>query len=247
MKFMKRIYEALGYEPPDDSSSIGKLEQIEDILGQPLPPAVKEWYAKEKAVEIMASRTCDRPVPLCELGNIVADWYHDGPRDFLAQGRLYVMTENQGVCNWVVDLAGSDDPEVLVEVDSSPNNIWTLYSPHFSEWVYTLLTDWLPTGSSMLCAQDISLADADLAWLRDHLEPGPVTYSWPCPVNYRFRHLDQRVLILACDGQADWHISAASEESLRDLVAKLWNLGALSNSLYSSDETGQKVLDCLRR
>src|SRR5215467_11919866 len=86
MKFMKRIYEALGYEPPDDSSSIGKLEQIEDILGQPLPPAVKEWYAKEKAVEIMASRTCDRPVPLCELGNIVADWNHDGPRDFLVPG-----------------------------------------------------------------------------------------------------------------------------------------------------------------
>jgi hypothetical protein len=246
MTYMKRVYEALGYEPPDNSSSIAKLGQIENILGRPLPPAVKEWYSKEKAVEIMASRTCDRPVPLSELGDVIANWYHDGPRDFLAQGRLFLMTENQGVSNWVVDLAGGDDPEVLVEVDSSPNNVWKLYSPHFSEWVYTVLIDWPPTGASMLCAQDISLADSDLAWLRDHMESGPVTYSWPCPVNYRFGRLDQRVLIWACEEQADWHIWAASEQSLRDLATKLWGLGGLSESLYSTDETGQKVLDYLR-
>jgi hypothetical protein len=246
MTHMKRVYEALGYEPPDNSSSIAKLEQIEDILGRPLPLAVKEWYSKERAVEIMASRTCDRPVPLSRLGDVIANWYHDGPRDFLAQGQLFVMTENQGVCNWVVDLAGGDDPEVFVEADSSPNNVWKLYSPHFSEWVYTVLIDWLPKGISMLSAQDNSLADSDLAWLRDHLEPGPVTYSWPCPVNYRFGRLDQRVLISACEEQADWYISAASEQSLRDLAAKLWRLGGLSETLYSTDETGQKVLDYLR-
>src|SRR5262249_2200978 len=172
MSYLDRVYRAIGFKPLQSAASVASLERIEDLLGRSLPSAVREWYSNEEAVEIMVSRTSDRAVPLSDLGAVVANWYGDGPRDFLDHGQLFVMRENQGVCNWVVDLADGDDPQVLVEVDSSPNHVWQLYSPHFSEWVYTLLTDWAPKNSPMLCAQDIELAPSDLGWLRDHLNPG---------------------------------------------------------------------------
>jgi hypothetical protein len=244
--YLEIVYNALGYEPPESPTSDGQLRRIEDKLGRSLPAAVREWYSREHAVELMRSHTSDSPVTLGDLGEVSNAWYGDAPRDFLADGFLFVMAENQGVVNWFVDLASGDDPQVFVEDRRSPDAEWRLHSQHFSEWVYTVFIDWVPHNAPALIAQDVALAAADLTWLRETMEPGPVTYTWPCPVNYRFRDRDQYLLIWACESQADWSLYAGSEWSLSNLANRLWKLGTLSQSLFSTDDAGERVLEYVR-
>jgi hypothetical protein len=158
------------------------------------------------------------------------------------------MTENQGVCNWAVDLTGGDDPPVLVEVDSSPEIVWQPHSPHFSDWLSVVLTARRPESGFHLFAQDLSsLRTEDLDWLRIHFESGPITYTWPCPINYRFMHQDKQIEIWACEDAPDWQLYAGSEQSLRDLARMVWGFGNLAKTLYWTDDVGQRVLNELRQ
>ncbi len=155
------------------------------------------------------------------------------------------MTENQGVCNWAVRLEGSDDPPVVVEVDSPRRDQWQPYAPRFSTYTYTQVWDHMCNWN--LAAQERALAQTDLAHLRTLFVEGPRTTGWPPGRQYRFAHGDQRMLIWDDkDAQADWWLWAPDEAALLALARQIWHCGNLATGLYSLDEPGQAVLRRLR-
>jgi len=105
-------------------------------------------------VEILATHSnCDHPTPLDRLGEIEQVWHKADSRDSAPKSYLPTMTENQGVCRWAIELDGSDDPPVVVEVDSTSGVSWQHCADTFSTFVYTQVWDWQRLKGPSLCAQ----------------------------------------------------------------------------------------------
>ena len=107
--FHRATFELLGTEPQTSTAAIGELERTERRLGIRLPPSIREWYSNDGALPILAAHSNDDPpIPVQEFSFTES-----------TAGRLIpIRHENQGVCTWAILLDGSDDPPVLVEVDS---------------------------------------------------------------------------------------------------------------------------------
>ena len=221
------------------------VSELDSRCGGRLPASVKEWYSLVDSVDILAKKTSDHPVPLEDLGKVFENWYGGGRRDFVAEGYLVIMSENQGVCNWAVPLnSGEEDPPVMVEVDSSPDCLWQPFADRFSIFINTIVCDWM--DSIRLCAQDTPLTDQDLEFLRGQFKEGYSTYNWPAKISYRFRQRDQYILLWAGEDQTDWHLAADNVDSLYELVMTVWHCGSLSDSLYETDDLGSIVLERMR-
>ncbi|HKV37926.1 MAG TPA: hypothetical protein VJX67_01845 [Blastocatellia bacterium] len=67
-RYLDHVYNVLGYEPRESGSAKTELARIEQQLGRALPQSVGEWYSKEGAIELMATRSSDSPVKLDQLG-----------------------------------------------------------------------------------------------------------------------------------------------------------------------------------
>lgn len=108
--FHSATFELLGTRPRTTTAALGEIESAEQRLGVRLPPSVREWYSLESALSVLSEHSNDDPlIPV---------------RDFAltdsTAGRLIpIRWENQGVCTWAILLDGSDDPPVLVDVDSN--------------------------------------------------------------------------------------------------------------------------------
>src|SRR6266566_8654434 len=102
--------------PESSSSATAVLNERERELGIKLPESVREWYSLRDSGEILRQHSnSDYPVPLNALGKPEPDWCGEGPRDFVHEGLLVFMGENEGVCDWAVRLDGSPDPPVVVQ------------------------------------------------------------------------------------------------------------------------------------
>jgi hypothetical protein len=209
-------------------------------------------------------------VPVHGLGRPFSDWYpeHDDPAkphrlvDFVRAGLLVVMLENQGVCTWAVKLDGSDDPPVVVAVDSrrsaaSPSEVrWEPCAGSFSTFMYCRAWDQgccLTNTLVMAFAQDKALAPGDLEFLQSHFSEGPQTHGHPGATNYRFFTGNSAILIWGGEdnegrgGQADWWLTASSDEALLDLLYRVCHCGNLRETLYANDPRSQEVLDRLKQ
>ncbi len=206
-----------------------------------LAESVKEWYSYLRAIPILSSYSnCDHPIALAELGEPFGDWYGTGPRDFVAEGYLVFMHENQGVCNWAIPLDGRNDPPVLVAFDSAPNAVWLPCADSFSDFVNTIVSNF--NHSLMLCAQAKELNSVDLEFLRQSFTIGFQTHNFPGKENYRFSAADQYILIWNSDGQADWHLQSDSAAGLTALVDRVYKCSDVFESLYANDEIGSQIL-----
>jgi hypothetical protein len=158
---------------------------------------------------------------------------------------LLIMTENQGVCNWAVRLDGSDDPPVVVEVDSAPNDRWQPYTSAFSAFIFCRIWD-NPPGEIKCFAQD-ELSDADLELLKRTFTAQPTTHAWPGDVQYRFQSRHGRILLWDSDRHGtDWRLHANTPQELAALLSEIWHCGNLRASLYTHWGEAQHVLDTLR-
>jgi hypothetical protein len=209
-------------------------------------------------------------VPVRGLGRPFSDWYLKRPAraksdrldDFVRAGLLVVMHENQGVCTWAVKLDGSDDPPVVVEVDSidsaaSPSEVnWEPCADSFSMFMYCRAWDHghcLAGISVTASANDRPLAPGDLSLLQSHFSEGPRTYGHPGVTNYRFFTRNSAILIWDGEdderrgGQADWWLMATSDEAMLGLLRRVWHCGTLRETLYADDTRARQLLDRLRR
>lgn len=233
-------------QPKISASAAKRLDQRERELGIRLPASVREWYSLELAVDLLRQHSnSDEPVAPDKLGNPFPDWYGGGRRDFVADGLLVFMHENQGVCNWAFRLDGNPDPEVVVEVDTAPNDEWL----HCTEKFSTLNCQiWDHTDEGVgVAAQELELAEADLQFLKANFLQRPSTYGWPGKTNYRFEGQGGRILIWdGGDQGVDWFVSAKTPASLRVTLSRIWHCGSLAETLYDLTPEAAAVLRELR-
>jgi hypothetical protein len=185
----------------------------------------------------------DSPLEVAEFGLPRKDTHGGGPHDLLARDLVVFRYENQAVCIWAFGMDGTENPPVYVDFDSQFKT-WTKCVPTFSDHLYAWMWDYalVLTRDLLIQAQNRPVSEATLSFLRDNFDIGPETYGWPCHTQYRFSKGDQRILIWASDGQADWWLTADGEESLPDLIDKVRNCDQVGQSLWSNSERVQSLL-----
>ena len=238
----------LAKAPPFSQSATDAIQERQRELGVSLPASVREWYSLEGAVAILRRfSNDDRPIPVSRLGEPFSDWYSGGRRDFVSEGLLLFLCENQGVCNWAVKLNGGPDPAVLVEVDTAPDAVWLPCAKSFSVFVWCQIWDHPQNGWLAVSAQEADLSPTDLGFLRSRLRKLPTTHGWPGESNYRFQNRCGRILIW--DGEdrgVDWFVSARTASDLASLLGALWHCGGLARSLRAPGGDAARVLADLR-
>jgi hypothetical protein len=221
-------------------------------MGRILPASVREWYELENARRLLLEHSNhDPPVDLSEFGKPQRDTRSGASHDLLAEDLLVFRRENQGVCTWAIRLDGSDDPPVVVDVDTQFTS-WIESAPSFSEHLYAWMWDYsvglakLRSDDLLIQAQNRSLSKDALAFLTNQFRAELVTHGWPGHTQYRFFNADQRILIWADPDQADWFLTADNEESLAKLVTSVSPVDALGEALWSHTAQGEALLTKIR-
>jgi hypothetical protein len=228
--------------PEISKAAVAKVADVEARIGRPLPAAVRDWYMREGACDILRTYSNgDPPVTLEDLGRPIPAW-NGNPRDLAADGLLYIRTENQGVCSWAVLLDDRDDPEVAVSYDNL--NEWQLQADTFSDYIFSGIWDWglVMPSEWLIQAQNGPLSEEALGHLRLLFRENVRTRGWPGDTQYRFEGDGQRLLIWNADGQADWWLAADDEQSLAEVARKIWHLDDVGKAFWANDEKGETAL-----
>ncbi len=247
IKYNRDAIPLLPTPPQFSDRAVEGLGRRERELGIRFPDAVREWYSLEGAVDLLRQfSNTDHPVPIEKLGEPLPNWRRAGPRDFLAQGLVVFIRENQFVCNWAFRLDESPDPEVLVKIDTALEDEWLRCADTFSTFVYCQVWDYRQ-GGTQVSAQEVALDAADLQFLSATFPKRPSTHGWPGKTNYRFEAENGHILLW--DGEnrgADWFISAKTPASLRAILSRIWHCGNLAETLYDITPEAADVLRDLR-
>jgi hypothetical protein len=227
---MIRYHEAalalLGITGATDSAAVATLAAIERQLKISLPKALVDWYSVPGAPQYLVGHTSDDIVPLEQLGQPVPNWFGSGPRDFSQRGLLLIRAENQGVCHWAIPLDQGDDPPVLVEVDTAPNERWLPHAARFSTWAYVQAWE---VAAARMPVQAVAAGQPrgnlpTLLRVRDTFEALDSTFGWPGDRQERLYR--DGVRIIAWHEEAiDWSLYAESVELLHEAIRSLRNCG----------------------
>jgi hypothetical protein len=153
------------------------------------------------------------------------------------------------VCTWAVNFNGSDDPAVLVDVDTDGTQ-WNVQSKSFSEYVYSCVWDYklVLNQPALVQAQNRELTDAALEILSRRLRPELKTRGWPGALTqFRFRGSQHGILIWSGEGQADWFVGAPDAVSLHSALCDVWHIDGVGESFYECSDIAGDVLDELRQ
>jgi hypothetical protein len=244
LRYHSKTLQMLALTPCISPAAVAELNEAEVRLRRPLPASVREWYSQENAVHLLRQYSnCDWPVQVAEFGVTRTDADAGGSSRLSDRGLLVFRCENQGVCAWAVRLDG-DDPPVIVDDDLQFRH-GTVSAPSFSTHLHAWMWDYALVLSRDLLvqAQNRVLSATALESLRHEFDVGPLTYGWPGHRQYRFSRRDERILIWVSEDQADWWLSADSEDSLRRLLTTVWDVDHVGKSLWSHSERGEAALD----
>lgn len=233
--FHQSAFEVLGIEPQTSKETITALTKAERRLGLSLPASVREWYALDGAVSLLAKHSnADPPIAIPEFER------EESPLGPL----LPIRRENQGVCRWAVRLDGSEDPPVLVDVDPGRTE-WRPFAPTFSTYVLTCLWDYQRVffRPKLVQAQNGPISDQAIQTLASYFAEQPRTEGWPGHTQYRFEGAMQGILLWSLGNQTDWFVGADDEESLELVLRSVWNLDAVGSSFYDCSDVPSTVLE----
>jgi hypothetical protein len=242
--FHSRTLKLLNVAPVISESAVADLDSVEARIRRKLPASVREWYSLDGACKLLRQYSNDDwPLEVREFGLPRKDTHGGGPHDLLARGMVVFRYENQGVCVWAFGLDDTDDPPAYVDFDSQ-FKAWTKCAPTFSEHLYAWMWDYAKvlTKDLLIQAQNKPLSETAVGFLRGNFDVGPETYGWPGHTQYRFSKNDQRILIWASDGQADWWITADREDSLQVLIETVRHCDQVGKSLWSNSEHAGSLL-----
>jgi hypothetical protein len=234
LTYRPATFDLLKREPEVDPAAVAMLEARERTLSIRFPVAVREWYSLEGAVEILATYSNDdRPTPLAMLAAPEASG------GGLADGLVWVMDENQGVCHWAVLLDGVADPAVFVLEHRGGEADWRFAAASLSTFIYSTVWD----RSRIHPAYTVS------AWRQSSCAPHrqrlrtafveqPRTYGWPSPATFRFSSVDETQHIrvhalqeITSNTRADWYLAGNTPHALKHLIETMWQWGVVDRSL----------------
>ena len=226
--FHSAVFEMLGARPERSERANLELDDAERRIGLRLPASVREWYSCKKALAILAEHSnADPPIPIREFTTC----------DSALGTLLPIRRENQGVCYWAVRIDGSDDPAVVVDVDS---NGWIPCADRFSKYVYACVWDYRAVlhQPGLVQAQNRPLGPEVLQILRACFVEQPETYGWP-GCTHRFAGDRGGILIWESLDQADWFVGSPDEASLTSMLHRVWNLDDVGRSFYDCSDLAQ--------
>lgn len=229
-----RSYRLLGTTLIEDAVSVQRLAEVQRRLRLSMPPSVAEWYRRSDAISILRKHSNDDP-PIDVSAFETITW----------QSRLLlpIRYENQGVCTWAIHIDGSDDPPVLVDVDTDGEQ-WNPFADTFSEYVYSGIWDYKRVFGqpALVQAQNSRLSSEAVAALqRTHVQEVS-TLGWPGGMQYRFAASNKAILIWSNTDQADWFAAASTANELKDLLQSIWTLDDVGDAFYECSDEGQAAL-----
>lgn len=193
------------------------VESLEHQLRIQLPASFRELACSSAWPGILkAFSNSDHPVRLENLGTPWSSGYEP-----LADHVLPFMTENQGVCHWAIRLDGTDDPEVLVEVDSGPPPDWKYCAASFSSWLWCQVHDTQLCEAAFFGAFGTRIVPGAIPALEKVLRIGPITHGWPMRFTRRSSCSLGRVLVHYDDQHADWWIEPTDASTAEELLSML--------------------------
>jgi hypothetical protein len=112
LRYHRATFELLGIDvPPVSDQSVRAIATLEQSIEAPLPEALREWYSLEGAARLLRKfEILDEPAQLDLPGRPLAP----GLLGLTEEGFLYLGCSEQAVCEYAVELYGSDDPPVLI-------------------------------------------------------------------------------------------------------------------------------------
>ncbi len=227
MGYHDKAFQLMHGRPAASQQRAELVRKREDELRFSLPESVREWYLLDHAEALLHRYSnSDYLVPLADLGKVEPDWFGEGPRDFVAQGLLFFMAENQGVCDWAVRLGTGPDPSVVVQVDTAPNEVWLPCADRFSTFIYCQIWDF-SMGRFRVMAHEPEISSKALSRLAERLREQPRTYGWPGQANYRFEAPGGRVLIHQEHTRAEWWLASPKRDELANLLRLVEECGAV--------------------
>lgn len=235
MGYHDKAFQLIPGRPAASQERAELVRKREVELRFSLPESVREWYLLDDAEELLHRYSnSDYLVPLTELGKVEPDWCGEGPRDFVAQGLLFFMAENQGVCDWAVKLGTGPDPAVVVQVDTAPNEVWLPCADRFSTFMYCQVWD-NSMARFRIMAHEPEVSSKVLRRMGEELEEQPRTYGWPGQGNYRYEAKEGRVLIHQEHTSAEWWLASTTRDDLAGLLKLVEACGAVFDSKQPMD------------
>jgi hypothetical protein len=228
-------FRLLGTKPSTSSLAKEQLDAAERRLGVTMPLSIREWYERESAIRILAENSNDDP-PIDVSKFALTQWH--------SHTLLPIRHENLGVCTWAVNFNGSDDPAVLVDVDTDGTQ-WNVQSNSFYScvWDYKVVL----RQPVLAEAKNCELTDAALETLAAKLKPELRTHGWPGSTQFRFRGSRYGILIWSGEHGSDWFVGAPDSASLPRALCDVWEIDSVGQSFYELSDIAGDVLDELRQ
>ena len=230
LKYHQNTFNLLSLKPVISEEQLKLLDDVEYQHSISIPPSIREWYSMKEAMNILKTSI------LFDVPHPPQEWYNAGQfwqgnilcHDLLSEGFLLVLSENQGVCHWVVKLDGSDDPPVFIEIDSVQNFIWQLHTNSFSEFIYNIVWKFIKKPDQIkLIAYTPMLTQADLSTLNQSFKKLP-TLIYPRNEKLHRFISDSQSIEITEEQRAIcviWYLSAQSPSSLFSLSSQIWDMG----------------------
>jgi hypothetical protein len=238
MLYHAAAFRLLNSEPRTSRAAEVALQDAESRLGIAFPASVREWYACQDALQILAEHSNQDP-PIAVKDFAIVDWQ--------SRRLLPFRHENQGVCTWAILLDGLEDPPVYVDVDSGGKE-WQPLAPTFSAYVYSCVWDHklVFERPAVVQAQNEILSRSALDGLAAPFTEELQTHGWPGSTQYRFINDLAAILIWSSELQADWFIGSPNASSLQAALVKVWKLDNVGQSLWACSPIGKAVLEKIR-
>jgi hypothetical protein len=240
MTTIRDVFACASWTPTASADSDGALRTLERRIDRSLPRAFRDLLALENGLALMGHfSNSDWPISVAELAEPRERWPGYDP---LADQLLPFMIENQGVCVWAIRLDGSDDPPVVVEVDSGAPPQWQRCADRFTGWLRCQVLDHSLQRSCWFAAQANPLSPEVLSRLRQHFEEGPQTYGWPGATNYRFGNARCSLLLWSGYDQCDWHIRPNSIEFAGAALDEIEHIAGIGDRVWGLADEHERVL-----
>jgi hypothetical protein len=159
--YHQNVFDLLDYEPPLDAGLLERIASLEKQIGQPLPSAVVDWYARRGVVD---PDEAERQMPSCPCRWDEDMWMNftllpsfqytattglvgvlEGFRRLAEDGSeghpyIPITTEAYDACTMEIEPNGSDDPPVRCWGSGAPTT-WRIVDNHFSDFVFDTVVD----------------------------------------------------------------------------------------------------------
>ena len=132
LKYHQSTFDSLGIVVPSVSSrSLQAIAELQRSLKIELPESLHEWYSLEGATRLLRKyEIIDEPAQL-DLPDRPLSF---GLMGLLEEGFLYLGCTEQAICEFAIELDGSEDPPVLVFC-AGADFCWRKIHEHFSNFL----------------------------------------------------------------------------------------------------------------